>query len=245
MKMIQSVSRALDILEFLASDPDSPKTPGEIAKKTGLNPATASNIIKTMVDRNYIEQAGPRKGYVPGVMCYCLSKEEFFYSRLIKAASAPMEKLAEETGETVLLAVLKGWKRCILHQVSGSGVFHVSREVVFDPRVTDTATGLVLLAELPESDLEAFAGARRLDGKDIVSLGKVLKKIRDDGFCILETHGKQVAGIAFPVRRGGKTSAALGLFLPVFRFRGAHMKKILQGLESASKIISGSLTGQG
>lgn len=243
--MIQSVNRALDILEFLVADPACPKTPGEIAKKTGLNPATASNIIKTMVDRNYIEQAGPRKGYVPGVMCFCLSKEEFYYSRLNKAAASFMEKLAKETGETVLLAVLKAGKRYILHQVSGGGVFHVRRDIVLDPRVTDTATGLVLLSELIESDLKAFAQARGLDGDNLVSLRRLLKKVRDDGFCILETHEKQVAGIAYPVCEDGKTAAALGLFLPVFRFRGAHRKKILRGLESAVNNISGSLTEQG
>lgn len=241
--MIQSINRALDILEFLAADPGNPKTPGEIAKKTGLNPATASNIIKTLVERDYLQQAGPRKGYVPGVMCYFLSKEEFYYSRLIKAAAAPMEKLAKKTGETALLAVLKGGKRYILHQISGGGVFHVRRDIVLDPRVTDTATGLLLLAELPERDLNAFAGERGLEGYELISLRKLLEKIQNDGFCILETHGNQVAGIAYPVRQGGKTAAALGLFLPVFRFKGAHRKNVLNGLQSASNKISENLTG--
>lgn len=243
--MIQSISRALDILEFLADNPGTPKTPGEIAKKTGINPATASNIIKTMVERNYVEQAGPRKGYVPGVMCYHLSREEFYYRRLIKAASDLMESLSQETGETVLLAVLKGGKRYILHQISGSGVFHVRRDIALDPRVTDTATGMVLLSGLSEDELKAFALKRELCEEELISIRKSLEKTREEGFCIHVTHGKQVAGIAYPVFHSGRIAASIGIFLPVFRFRGAHRKKVLKGLEYASKNISGNLTVQG
>ena len=61
--MIQVVNRALDILEFIAKDKNKIYSLTEIADALELNHATCANIIKTMVNRNFIDQIGHKKGY--------------------------------------------------------------------------------------------------------------------------------------------------------------------------------------
>lgn len=241
--MIQSVNRALNILEFLSRTPGTPRTPSEIAKATGLNTATASNIIKTLAERNYLEQEGPRKGYVPGIMCNTLASEEAFEKKIVKAASQHMEDLARATGETVLIAVLKKNKRFILHQVEGVETLQVRRGVISDAKVYDTATGKTLLAALPKSELEDFIRGQGLTGAAGKKLKAELEEGARGGFVLHETHNRQVAGIAYPVRKEAMTVAALGLYLPSFRFKGGHREKIMRGLESAAGIISKNLHG--
>lgn len=239
---IQSINRAFDILEFLAGGRGSPKSLGDIVRETGINPTTASNILKTMAGRNYIEQAGPRKGYSPGVMCYFLSRNIFYYNELVRIAAPHMESFVKSVGETVLIAVLKRGSRYTLHRISGEGVFEVRRDIIYGHEVIDTATGRVLLADLSLDDLNSFARERGVSGEELASLAGSIGQIRKDGFCVHATHGKQVAGIACPVRLGGKTAASLGTFLPVFRFRGVRRKRIIEGLKSVSKQISDELS---
>ena len=56
--MIQVIHRALDIVEFIARDPDKEFGLGEIAESLELNKGTCANIIKTLVNRGYLDQSG-------------------------------------------------------------------------------------------------------------------------------------------------------------------------------------------
>jgi len=59
--MIQVIGKALDILELLAKDPDKVLTLSEVANTFNLNHGTCANIIKTLVDRNYVEKLPAKK----------------------------------------------------------------------------------------------------------------------------------------------------------------------------------------
>ncbi len=239
--MIQSINRALDILEFLAKQPETAKTLSEIAEAANLNPATASNIIKTMAERNYVDQAGPRKGYVPGIMCNMLANEESFHRKLVKKAAPFMESLARETGETVLMAVFKKNKRFILHQVEGGEALQVRSGLITDAKVFETATGKILLSNLAEQELKNFITHSKAKKPGPKQLLKSLRKVREEGFAIHKTHNGQVAGIGFPVTESGRTIAALGLYLPAFRFIGKRRNNIILRLKTAAGSISNAL----
>ena len=64
--MIQVVNRALNILEIIAKNPDRELGLTEIADSVELNHGTCANILKTLVLRGYVEQAGAKKGYKLG-----------------------------------------------------------------------------------------------------------------------------------------------------------------------------------
>ena len=59
--MIQVINRALDIIEFIAREPEKPKSLSDIANTLELNAGTCANIIKTLVERNYIEKLEYKK----------------------------------------------------------------------------------------------------------------------------------------------------------------------------------------
>jgi DNA-binding IclR family transcriptional regulator len=60
--MVLVVIKTFDILELVALRNGQPISLTEISAELGLNQATAANIIKTMVAKEYLEHIGKKKG---------------------------------------------------------------------------------------------------------------------------------------------------------------------------------------
>jgi len=84
--MIQVIHRAIDILEFVARDPERPKLLGEISAGINLKPGTCANIVKTLTLRGYLEKLDAQKGYLPGKQLYTLLGNTGYKKDLIEAA---------------------------------------------------------------------------------------------------------------------------------------------------------------
>lgn len=243
--MIQSVSRALTILDIVADEPARPKLLSEIAAKAGLKPGTCANLLLTLVELQYLEQVASRKGYVLGVKAYRLGGRGGYRPDLCRASEPLMAALAARLRETVLLAVLVGGRRVVLSQVSGDEVFQLRDGFVHEDNIYGTATGRLLMAHLPEAEAEAIVTARGQptesewpEAKGGTAIKSALQRIRSDGYAITKAD---LVGVAFPVFQEGRVVASLGLFLPAFRFRGEHRKGILRGMDETSKGIGGRL----
>lgn len=62
---IQSVNRALDILEYLARS-SGPVALKELHYRLGLQTTTAYNLVETLVARGYVRKTADPLGYAPG-----------------------------------------------------------------------------------------------------------------------------------------------------------------------------------
>jgi len=241
--MIQVLHRAFGILESAAADPGRPRALGEIARAAGLNKATCAHILKTLVATGYMEQIAPRKGYRLGPRAYALGGGRAYRPDLVAAAEPALADLAAETRETALLAVLRGDTRYTLCQVDGQRDVRVRAEPMAARNVYETATGRLLLAFSPVGDVDAFVAGRGLPGeawpevKSADDLGKALAAIRRRRRVVNVTP-THVAGIAAAVVAGGEVVAAVGLFLPDFRFKGPHRKAVIDGVERTAARIS-------
>lgn len=239
--MIQSVNRALEILEHVAKHSGAPQTSSEISAALGLNRATASNIIRTLLDKNYLEQEGARKGYTLGIMCDALGSEESFQKRLGRIAEPLMKELAAASGETVILAVLRNDKRFVLQSVEGGQALQVRSGIVSDSKVFDTATGRLLISALPEKELCRIIRGGGLSKSKSKEIKDSAAGIKEAGHYIHTGYKNQVVGVAFAVQSKGRTAAALGLYLPAFRFNGEHREKVMRGMKNAAVNISNNI----
>ena len=239
--MLEAVRKALSVLEAVAARPESPTPLGELAATCGLNPATCAHILATLVEAGYVEQLGRKQGYVLGPAAYALSAHGSYRRDLVRLAEPVMAGLAESLGETVLLAALRGTRRVVLHEVEGSSLVRVRAEALRGDDPYEMATGRVLLAALSEEELAAFLKAAGAPGRrwpEAATAGKLraeLARIREAGHAAVDRG--EVTGLAFPVTRGERTVAALGLFLPTYRFTPERRPKVLAALgEAAAKI---------
>lgn len=247
--MIQVLKKAFDILEFIAQDPERPRGLGEISRKSGINQATCAHIVKTMVNCNYLEQLAPKKGYILGPMAYYIARNGQYRKDLVRIAEPYLMKLAEELQETVLISTLKQNKKFVLYQIEGSQALQIRSDLLPFDDVYQTATGRLLLANASTEELNLFIMQKGLPGdvwpeiEGMDSLKAELKKIRKDGTVIV-TSKPQIVQLAFPITEDGRVIAALGIFLPEFRFTGSHKQSIVVKAKDAVKAINSKLSDQ-
>ena len=230
--MIQVINRALDILEYIAHEPEKPKNLGEIASSLNLNAGTCANIIKTMVTRNYIEKIDKQKGYCLGQMAYRLSGNEGYQKRLVDAAREEMEMLTKKTNENSLLCMIRDDMRVVIHKVQSDN--DLQANTAREKRVYDTSSGRLLVAFMDDDELEKFIEKYDLPARDEwdtvtdrKSLTKQINKIKKEGYASQITSN-QIIGLAFPVRQGGKIMASLSVYMPVVRYNNANQQEILK-----------------
>lgn len=232
-KMIKVLSKALDILKFVSDSPETPHSLLEISEHLGLNKATCSHLLKTLVELGYLEQESPRKGYTLGPMTYFISRNGP-YRKYLQTVSEPlMYELAEKIGEEVVLGTMYQINKFILKIVSNNNLYQVRRDSDIRDEIYQSAVGRVLLAYLSPDELNIFLAKKGLPIKQIWpgahtlnGLKRVINHIRNCGYSAI--HHQRIVGVAFPIKEHGKVVAALGVWAPVFYFKGDHRKKILE-----------------
>lgn len=239
--MISVINKAMDIVELLALQSDRPVVLGDIARALGLNLATCANIIKTLVHRGMVEQVAPRKGYVLGPAVHYLARSGPYRRDLALPAEPAVVRLARELRETAMLVTLRGGQRFVLCESQGQQELRVNWQVAADD-VFRTATGRLLAAHLPEDELQTLLERVGMpeegwaEVRTAAQLAAALDTIRQEG-CVLLYRG-EVTAVAYPVRQEGRVVAALGIYMPQFRFAPRAQSVLTAVARTASEIES-------
>jgi IclR family transcriptional regulator, pca regulon regulatory protein len=101
--LLQSVSRALDVLEAFAEKPDA-KSLSEIAAAAGVNKSAAQRITQTLLNRGYLEQ-NERGGLTLGRLLLDRSFDYLRSNALIEKSMPILNDLRAATGERIDLSL--------------------------------------------------------------------------------------------------------------------------------------------
>ncbi|MCX2450148.1 helix-turn-helix domain-containing protein [Pedobacter sp. PLR] len=243
--MIQVINRALDLLEYISVEPDEPKPLSVIASHFNLNAGTCANILKTLVSRKYVEKID-KKGYCLGSQAYLLTGNEGYQKDLVRAAKSEMEELTAIYNENSLLSILVKDTRSAIVRITGTNNVQVVTSK--EKRAYDTASGRLLIAMLPDPELDAFIVKYGLpikgewdEAKNEKSLRAHLQEIRSRGYAKQVTAGN-IVGFAVALYANEKVLASLALYMPEYRFQLAEEKKIVADLLAASAKINKNLS---
>jgi DNA-binding IclR family transcriptional regulator len=240
--MIQVLNRAFDILEFVSREKDKEFGLTEIADSLGLNHGTCANILKTMIDREYIEQMGRRGGYVLGSKVYYLTGNFPFMKELLNISAGPMKDLRNKLNEGIILAIMQNNKRILLHEERSSHELQVIN--LKEKEVYRTSTGRIIIACLSSSDQESFIKKYGMPDKeswpeieDEEDFFNELNKTRKKQIAI-HVAKSNIVGIAVPIFVRNAVIASLGIYLPEIRFTEQMQKTIYKELPvTAEKIM--------
>jgi DNA-binding IclR family transcriptional regulator len=220
--MIQVINRAIDILEYISKDAERPKLMGHIALDLNLNTATCANIIKTLVNRGLIKKAEHEKGYILDGGLAEIANGSFGFKDLLKKAANEMEKALQVLNENNLIAILKKNQRIVLQRKNSTQM--VQATTADEKNAYDSSTGRLLIAMLPEKDLQLYIKRYGLPSKNIWpgadSRTKFLEQIsliKKQGYALIEDTG-QIIGIACPIYKKEKVIASFSIYMPSFRF---------------------------
>ena len=246
--MIKVIDKAFNIIEYISEEPERSRALTEISQKFGIKQSTCSVILKSLVERNYIEQVSHKGGYILGGMAYLLAKNGPYKKYIINSAEPLLFKLAKELGETIVLATLKNNSRYVLLKIDGDQDLQIKERGIIYTDAYNTATGRLLLANLSVRELEIYILRNGLPKKEVWKeatnshkLNAELTNLREERM-VVYSASKQLIQMAYPIKEGEKVVAALGLGMPRFRFKGSHKNEVLKKTKKTAEEISKLLT---
>lgn len=240
--MIQVIVRAIDILEFVAQHGNQPVKLVNIAHQVGLSQPTCANIVKTLVDKKYLENISRKEGYILGINAYRLSGSEAYNQSLVSASSALMKELVEKINETCILGVIKNNKRLVINEVQANNDLQVKTKM--EAEIYNTSSGRLLMSFLEEKEMNQLIQVIGLPDpaiwsgtKNIANLVSALNKIKNSQ--VSQTlSSNHIIGLAIPVFKKKQVIASLSVYLPESRFNPTHKENILKMMKRTANKIS-------
>ena len=213
---VQSLERGLSVIR--AFGPDDPElTLSDVARRTGLTRAAARRFLLTLTDLGYVRNDGKQFALTPRILelgfAYLSSLS------LPEIAEPHLERLAAEVRESSSVSVLDGDEIVYVGRVPTSRIMRVSINVGTRFPAYATSMGRILLAALPDDQLNAYlarAEIRPLTARAIGNskdLDKELQRIREQGWALVDQELEEgLRSIAAPVRdANGRTVAAVNV----------------------------------
>jgi IclR family acetate operon transcriptional repressor len=238
--MVQSVARALGLLEALDAAGADGLALGELARAAGLKAPTVHSLLATLEARGYVRQDAGTRRYGLGDRARRLGGRQSLLTALAEAGGAVVAAVRAALGETALLAVDERSRRRTLVCAESGQDLRVAADVGEDERFYTTATGRVLLSLLPPDELAARVAALGLPGPawpsadSAEALTACLAAVRAAGVARYESAATHVVAWAVPVPLNGPVRAALGLYLPAARASDARETELVSALRAAA-----------
>ncbi|GAA0588530.1 IclR family transcriptional regulator [Streptomyces crystallinus] len=221
-----AVARALDVLElFLESE--APLSAPDVMRRLGLPRTTVHELVTTLAARSYLVATPEQPGrYRLGVRTYQLGSRYAEQLDLAAEGQQVAREVAETCDETVHVAILEDTDVIYIAKVDST---HAVRMVSAAGRRLPahcTSVGKMLLASLPEAELDA----RLADGElvamtpdsitDPAALRTALAGIRARGTAFEHRESNpDVSCVAAPVHdSAGRVVAALSISVPMIRW---------------------------
>lgn len=247
---IQSVSHALDILESFTRTEDELGVT-ELSKRLALHKNNVFRLLATLENRGYIEQNRDTEHYRLGPKTLQIGSIFIEQRECRRQARPVLEDLAAGSGETAVVAVLRGNKVIYMDGVeTDRTVRAVSRVGAIFPAFC-TAVGKIQLANLSAADVERLYPEQVLNAltergiKTRDALQAELKLTAQRGYALEnEETEADVRGIAVPVRDfSKKVIAAIGVIAPVSRMTDERLDKggIISLIQESGRALSTKL----
>lgn len=248
LSAVQSIERALDLLECLARSSDWAGI-SELSHATGQPVGTIHRLLKTLTAREYVVRDSRTRRYALGPAFRRLAGTSLQTLDWTEIATPFLQELVEISGETANLAVLERNRAVYEAQAQPNRMVRMFTALGNRVPLHSTGCGKVLLAYQPDSvvaSIVAEEGLPRYTETTITDLGRLqqeLEMIRQQGHAI--DNGEQedgVCGIAVPVYGSkGKVVAAISISGPSSRLDSRHMPTLLAQLKRISAAISSAL----
>ncbi len=235
---VRAVDRALDIL--LAFRPgESRISASELLRRLDLSRPTLYRLLRTLEQRGFVASTGEPQRFSLGPAVAQLSQAWSSGNDISELARPVMERLWEETEETVALLMHSGRDRVCVAEIPSPQPLSFRRGVGHRENVTLGASGRAIIAFAPNQALYLDQlPAERRQAYEVE-----LKRIRADGYAV--SREELIAGaiaMAAPVFMAGQqVVGSLAVYGPSVRIGEKQISHISELLLKASTQLSQSL----
>jgi DNA-binding IclR family transcriptional regulator len=235
------------VLEMVAT---GPMPLPALADSLGLARSTAHRLATALLERRYLTLM-PREGYVLGPKLLELGSLAREQTALLRVARVHMEKLADESLDTVHLTVCESGTALLIERIQGHRRLLPSLRIGERTKITQCTGGHALLLDQPESCWRnAFAQDCGNDCPDTADsregLSHFLAAMREAaslGYAIDAADGADpLSTVAAPIRRAdGLIVAALGLSMAAQYLDGGGLAAAGRAVRAVAAAISADL----
>jgi IclR family acetate operon transcriptional repressor len=186
---VQSVDRALSIIETLAEDDEGYRL-SDLAIRTGLSTSTVHRLLATLESRRFVQFDRTESKWHVGARSFTVGAT-FARRRNFSAQAVPyLRKLRDLTRETANLAVVDDEFIVVLTRMESREIMRSLTKVGGRVAMVASGVGKAVLATWSDEDVNAIIrhhGMPRMTEKSIVrpsDLFKELETVRRQGFAI-------------------------------------------------------------
>ena len=217
---VQSVERALSLLDALASY-SSPPTIPELAKAAKVNRATAWRLMNTLVAFDLAERNEITGTYKvgPGALRLAAATDN---SSFVRKSRPLLEKVAQKTGGSAFLEIATRGELVVMDQVRSTSPIQVDLAGMVVP-LHCGSVGKLYLATLNDDELNNYLKQKlpaltKYTITKPIPLRKEIMEARVTGIAInYKEHREEWCGISAAIKdRAGRTVAYLNVTLPSF-----------------------------
>ena len=243
---VQSVDRALSVLEILAAHGEAGVT--EVAAELGVHKSTAFRLVAALESRGFVEQLADRGKYRLGFGVVRLAGAAAAQLDIAREGRPICDALAADLEETVNIAILDGDRAVNVSQARGPGALSTHNWVGQGTPLHATSSGKVLLAFAPDAvrkdalsrELQRFTPATITDPE---VLRQHFDRIVEQGWgATVEEYEIGLNAVAAPVRGAdGDVIAALSVSGPSFRMDSEDLPRLARRVVSGAEELSRKL----
>jgi len=243
--IINSVLRATQVLDAFTHEKTS-FTHTELSQKLGINNASLTRILHTLVQANFLEKDLSTGTYRLAVKSFQIGSVYLSNVDFHTAAMPHLSELSAQYGETSNLAILNGNEVFFLDRVESSESIRLQSLVGSRLPAYCTALGKVLLAYQDNEFIDQFLRSTELKKytpttiTDPELFKEHLKEIKKQGYAIDNNeHQPEFKSTAAPIMDNtAKVIAGISIIAPAHRLQDSnHFGKIIDSIvETADKI---------
>lgn len=213
---VRAVERALRVIQTFNAEHPS-QTLSEVAAASNLNRATARRLLLTLKDLGFVSGNARQFSLTPHVLQ--LGYAYLSGMSLVEVARPHLQSLARELGETASLTVLDGDEIVYLDLATSSRLSSIQISVGTRFKAHTTSMGRVLLAGLPQEQIESYLKRVESDRRrertvrPINELRREIELTAERGWATVDQELEEgLRGVAAPVHdRSGQVIAAVNV----------------------------------
>ncbi|MEO8311119.1 MAG: IclR family transcriptional regulator [Caldimonas sp.] len=239
--------KAFQVLDLYTREQPS-WSQAELQKATGLSRSTLSRLVRFLHGRGYLAAVARTSRYTLGFAAVDLGRRAGRESDLVELCAPILKRIAETTGETVMLTTYdarRGQAICLEQIPSVQEGLKVYERIGAAFPLYRGASPKAILAFLAPAEIESALAVMRRDAPDIdvARLRRDLRSIRASGLATsLEETYPGVAGFAVPVlAQGDVPLGSIAVAAPIIRMSPAARARIGRILLESGATLSGSL----
>jgi len=244
-QLLSSVKKALEVLNFFTVEKFELSL-AEISQRMGMHRSSVYRILKTLEAADFLRWDSDRGRYSLSLKILELANRVLGRYDLRTTAGPFMEELATRTGEIIHLSILDGREIVYLEKKGGGQVLTVATKVGGRHPAYASAMGKLLLAFLPEKQLQVVLEETELIPltsctiTDAAQLLRKLEKIRRQGYALdNEEAFPGIRCIAAPIRkRSGEVVAAISATVPAQRLGSDRVPELVKLIRETATLIS-------